>query len=55
MTKWYIALPFVLLALAGFVGVALALGGELVGLLFGVPCLGAAMWFFSTKYVGTNG
>lgn len=55
MTNWFVAMFFVMVGLAGMVGVVLVLGGELVGLPIAVPCLWAAVWFFGNRYVGTNG
>lgn len=50
MTKWYVALPFVLLGFVGMVGVIGGLSGSVAGFLFGVPALAVSIWFMGTKY-----
>lgn len=55
MTKWWVALPFALMFFVGLVGVFAGLNGKWVGLVFGVPFIATATWFFGTRYVGTNG
>lgn len=54
MTKWYVALPFVLLGLVGSVGIMAGLTGTPSGWIIGLPALGASVWFMGTRYESTT-
>lgn len=55
MTNWFVSMFFTLLGIAAVAGVFAVLNGIPEGLFLAIPTGAAAFWFFTYRYVGTDG